>query len=277
MTMALLLALIVINGCASQTGAKTEGTGPVNTGASSGKKEETVSASEEIVRNREVLWDFKKQTPERAEKFSAAETRAVVKYLLGDGADPAIEITSRVQGSFTGQNARETLYFISGCDDEESKRFTTDCPHVSWNSAGWLAIYDGSKPVLKIREALGGEIVKVTDVDGDGRSEILNFTGYAGMGIITLSANLGRIKGGKYEMIKSFKGYVSNCDEGETADENHGEKAAKISYLASKNGKMPTFSEEFFGTKCRQEGAAGDMPWKKITKKEFELFFESNS
>src|ERR1041385_7881681 len=151
------------------------------------------------VQSKQVLWDFRSNHDPETPKFSKAETSAVVKYLFGENASPDLEIRSRVSGSFTKPNAKETLYFLSGCKDEESGKFVTDCPHVSWNTEGWIAIYDGTTPVVKINEALGGGIIKVTDVNGDGINEILSTGGYAGMGVDTEGIGLGQISGDKYK------------------------------------------------------------------------------
>lgn len=262
-------------GCSSQMKTKVESVNAENPNTS--KNVEPASANQSAKQTRQVLWDFKKQIADEQPTFSAAETRAVLKYLFGDRQSPNLEITSRVSGSFTKPNAKETLYFISGCMDEETKLFTTDCPHVAWNTAGWIAIYDGQTPVLKIEEALGGDIEKVTDVNGDGINEILNSSGYGGMGITTLNANLGQISGNKYKSIQSFKGYVSNCDEGDISTGKHNEQAAVITYTPTTDGKMPAFSEEFFETQCSTEETKDKLEWKKITKKEFDDFFDAHS
>src|SRR5262249_38842446 len=139
---------------------------------------------------------------------------------------------------------------------------TLNCAHVSWWNAGWIAIYEGSTPVVKIEAALGYEIGKVTDVNGDGIDEIFSLSGYSNQGETETGATLGQISDSKYNEIKTFSGSNDTCGaEPETAG---GAKSSVISYFPTNNGKMPEFTEEYYQNKC------GKTPWKKITKKQFD-------
>lgn len=224
----------------------------------------------------EVLWDFRKDDFSKSPTFSKSETEAVVKYLFGEGASAKIEIRDRISGAFTKPNAKETLYYLTGCEDETSGQFTTDCPHVSWDSVGWIAIYDGTTPVLKIEQPLGYSVEKVTDVNGDGKNEFLSFGGYAQGGIQTGGAALGQISDGRYEEIKSFKGYADNCAFGVQIADKLTAKAVVIKYVSTSDGKMPEFTEEYFRGQCKNE-AVDKSSWKATTKKDFEDFFDSLS
>lgn len=241
------------------------------------KRADNKPAEDKPASEKQILWDFRKDSALDSQKISKAETSAVLKYLFGDEANQKIEIRNRVSGAFTKPNAKETLYYLSGCEDDDSKQFTTDCPHVSWDSVGWLAIYDGTTPVLKINEALGSRIEKVTDVNGDGISEILSFGGYNGMGISNESLSLGQISAGKYQAITDFQGYVDNCAEGDTvAAGDKSARAAVISYMPANGGKMPEFSADYFKGKCKDD-SADKSSWEKTTKKDFEDFFNGHS
>jgi len=269
-TASLLGAVIVfVTNCGTQTNTKVDqpangnNVGPISSEAKAAPPE------------RKILWDFRK--PETAEppKFSKAETKAVAKYVLGENAVPDIEITSRVSGSFTKPGAKETLYYLSGC--EHDGQFTEDCAHVEWNTAGRIAIYDGSAPVMKINENLGGYIAAVTDVNGDGVNEILSFGGYSGNGMTSTGAGLGQISGKTYKDIKGFNGYWDNCAIGEIDVEKKA-AAAVISYVPATDGKTPAFTGSYFQGVCGDDDRVGDDPkWKKITQKEFDAFFDGNS
>lgn len=271
----LLITSVLFAGCGSGTNPKTgePGRGETATQGDTGNKP-VVSIDESASQSRQVLWDFRKIEALKEPKISKAESLVVAKYLFGDQANSEMEITSRVSGSFTKSGAKETLYFVTGCD--EDGHFTTDCDHASQNSAGWIAIYDNTTPVMKLNEALGGEIVAVTDVNGDGINEILNFSGYGGQGIETSSAHLGQVSGDKYKNIQDFKGYADDCAE---SDDPTGEKAAAavISYSPTTDGKMPTFTETHFEAKCGRDGITKNTSWKTITKKQFDTFFDSLS
>lgn len=242
------------------------------------KQAENNSAEIKKPAEKEVLWDFRKSDNASLQNFSEAETDAVVKYLFGEQTGSKIELRNRLQGAFTKPNAKETLYYLTGCNDESNaNQFTTDCPHVSWDSVGWIAVFDGTTPVLKINEALGYRVEKVTDVNGDGRNEFLSFSGYGQSGIQFGSAALGQIVNGKYEMIKSFSGYGDNCAfGGGKADSELSARAAVIKYIPTTDGKIPEFSEELFKAQCK-DSDIDKSSWKQTSKKDFEEFIKAIS
>lgn len=214
--------------------------------------------------NKNILWDFRKDEPAKTPEFSKTETNAVLKYLLGSGWDNELGITNRVSGAFTKANAKETLYYVDGCEEDGVFKSNSSCAHVSWHNAGRIAIYDGTKPVAKISEALGYEIAQITDLNEDGVNEIFSLDGWGGQGITITNASLGQISGGKYRRLKGFEGYVDNCGNDRGVINR---VATVISYGESNAGKMPVFSAEYFKSGCRQQSL-----WKKITKKQYAAF-----
>ena len=221
----------------------------------------------------EILWDFREHSndaDERPQEFSTAETDAVMDYLFGKKRAPDLEITTRVTGSFTKPNAKETLYYVGGCDDGEGFKAITNCSHASsWNS-GWLAIYDGTTPIRKIKAALGYKVRFVTDVNGDGKEEILSLSGYSGMGETTVRGELGQITNTGYEKIfppdeNFFFGYYEliKFGDGDEPDKCSA-LATSVSYVPTKTGKFPVFTKEYF------KSDVCDSNWSKITKEQFE-------
>lgn len=242
------------------------------------KQAENKPAEDKKAAEKIVLWDFRKSSDEKREAATEAEADIVLKYLLGETWDQELGITSKVSGAFTKANAKETLYFVTGCKDEDGKFVSNmTCGHVGWHTDGRIAIYDGTTPVLKTEEALGYGILKVTDVNGDGVSEILSSSGYAQSGIQTESLALGQISGGKYQSIKGFSGYADDCAFGvRSSGEALKAVAAVISYAPAKDGKMPEFSEEYFRGICKED-KVDNSSWKKTTKKDFDAIYESLS
>lgn len=217
---------------------------------------------------KKVFWDFRKDDTSTVQKFPAAEENAVLKYLLGDSWDSELGISSRVSGSFTKAGAKQTLYYIDGCEEDNVFKAISNCPHVIWHNAGRIAIYEGTKPVAKISEGLGYEIAKITDLNGDGIHELFSLNGWGGQGITITNAGFGQIENGKYRSLKGFEGYVDNCgnDRGPMS-----RVATVISYGASVAGKMPVFTMEYFKSGCK--GAK----WTKITKWQFDRFTKDNA
>ncbi len=207
-----------------------------------------------------ILWDFRKDKS-ITQKYSKAETNIVLKYLLGNQSNAELEITRRFSGSFTKANANETLYYIAGCEEDEGFTPPYDCSHANWLNAGWIAIYDGTTPKMKIKAALGYDIARVTDINNDGINEFLSLSVWSGQGVNVVGAIFGQLANGKYQEIKTFNAYGDTCLVQEKS--RRFAEATVISYVASLNG-APTFSQEYFQNRC------GKTAWKKITKKRFE-------
>lgn len=228
--------------------------------AQKGKTAKSFGGTVNKGQKKEILWDFRKDEI-KPQNYSKAETNIVLTYLLGNRRNADLKIARRVFGSFTKANANETLYYIDGCEEDEGFTIPTDCAHVSWWNAGWIAIYDGTIPKMKIKAALGYDIARITDINNDGINEFLSLTSYAGMGVSTSRAILSQIVNGKYKEIKTFSGYYYACAVQEKS--SRFANAAVISYVPSPNGTL-IFSQEYFQNKCR------NTTWKKITKKQFE-------
>jgi hypothetical protein len=220
-----------------------------------------------------ILWDYRDFKEIERQKFSENERQTFFNYLFGNKWDKNLKINNRFSGSFTKPNAKETLYYVSACnawvEDEKTKEFketnefTTDCAHAVWDTAGWIVIFNENNiPVMKVKAALGYTIAKMTDVNGDGISEILSLRTYSNQGYTMSGAALGHIVQGKYELILDLGGYSDSCS---TGDENTGiAKAGVTSYVPTANGNMPKFSTEYF------QGGCNNSEWKKITKQQFD-------
>lgn len=229
--------------------------------AANSKTNKTMKSETSANQTKVILWDFRKGE-NIGPSIPKAESRLVMKYLFGDKWDQELAVTGRVSGSFTKPNAKQTLYYVGGCDEDEEFKSTSNCAHVNWWNAGWIAVYEGTTPVAKVKAALGYEILKITDVNGDGKNEILSLFSYTNQGSTESSATLGQLSGNKYEEIKTFSSYSDGC--GTMSKRTQITKAAVISFVPLANGKFPPFSEEYFQSPC--EGPQ----WKKITKKQFE-------
>jgi len=215
----------------------------VNNKVSRGNAQPAPSPS--VKPEQKILWDFRKRDLGETQEIPEAETRSVLKYILGDESDSGLKITNRVSGSFTKPNVKETLYYMTGCQIPNTNKFITDCPNPAANSEGWIAIYDGTIPVLKIHEGLGKAIVKVTDINDDGINEILSVGGYDSGGYVALAVHIGQISGSNYKQIKGFDGNLDTCSEQSTITLPP-TKALVLSYVPTADHKMPVLTEEYF-------------------------------
>ena len=215
-----------------------------------------------LAQKKEILWDFIKDEI-KTQKYSKAETNIVLKYLLGNQRNADLEITRRVSGSFTKAKVNETLYYIAGCEEDEGFSPPYDCSHANWLNAGWIAIYDGTTPKMKIKAALGYDIARITDINNDGINEFLSLSVWSGQGVSVVGAIFGQIVNGKYKEVKSFYpgAYADTCLVQEKS--RRFAIATVIGYVQNPNG-TPIFSQEYFQNRC------GNTAWKKITKKQFE-------
>ena len=220
---------------------------------------------------KQVLWDFRNARPTALES-TEAETLSVMAYLFGRGMnqdegtekEPELRITSKVLGSFTRPNAKETLYYVGGCGSDMGIVPNFFCSHAEWWNAGAIAIFDGTKPVAKAYKALGHEVVGVTDVNCDGISEVLSSFGFCGWGTCEFTLDLGQISNGEYVAIKNFGSVnVDGCD-GFPPPGMMASRGAVITYTPTRSGNMPEFTVEYYGRVCDA------TDWQSISKELFE-------
>lgn len=272
----LLLGICMLTACTASEKAAND---PVSSagGAEQSKTTADNRPGESKSASKEILYDFRKTNDYKTQTFPAAETDAVVKYLFGETSSK-IEIRNRLSGSFTKLGAKETLYYLTGCKDDENGQFTTDCPHSSWNSDGWIAIFDGTTPVAKLNEPLGSNVIKVTDINEDGKNEILSVADYGQSGTYSASVSLGQLSDGKYEVVKGSSAlYGWNCAfGGDKKDSELSARATVISYVPTTDGKVPEFIKEYYRGQCK-DGEVDEFSWKTTTKEDFDEFIDSIS
>lgn len=174
-----------------------------------------------------ILYDFREIDKFRPQpKFGRVEERLVLDFAFGKtrgefaGTDSLLQ---RFDGSFTSSSAKETLYVASGGSDEPLKM---------------LAIYEGTKPLYKF-EHKGQEIIKIIDLDNDGRNEILTTTGDVYLYGRDLNLQIAKINRTEMETLKTFKNVLSSNDS--QGHETTLAEVAVISYTPSiQAGIFPT-------------------------------------
>lgn len=189
---------------------------------------------------------------------SRAESDRVMNYLFGKKRDKDLQISSKFSGSFTKPNVKETLYYVSCRDNGPAEILCTE-PFL-----GWIVINDGKKMKHKIKAALG-TILLTTDVDGDGKNEILSVGGLLVMGVTTMNGELGQISGSEYQTVfptgdDTFFGSYERIDADTCIS------LATVVSVDQRN-KPQMFAEEYF----KKEGCDPDSTWKSIAKEQFDV------
>jgi hypothetical protein len=173
-------------------------------------------------KNRQILQDFRVDTPYKELKIPAATQRNVLskvfrKYLVdenkcntqfdaGNGADPLAaarkagqivpSIVDMASGSFTAPGQTQTVYLISvsECNASHADNFGTKR----------VAIFSGQQLVADLDVDFKSTIVKKTDLDGDGIEELLMTTGDMAQGTVIEMAGLVSFQNGRLRVIEDF-------------------------------------------------------------------------
>jgi len=217
--------------------------------------------------NRELLFDFRKDRPSNAVKISAATQRNVLskvfrRYLTDQdkcrsdfaGSDSndylaaarkagqiVPSIIAMTTGSFTAAGQAQTAYVISvsECNASHADNFGTKR----------IAIFSGPQLVADMDADFMADIVRKTDLDGNGIDELLMVSGDMAQGTITEMATLASFENGRRRVIHDFATvYLDSC-----ASEAPGSdaKAAVLYTSAFAPGLKPTFTQENYIASCR--------------------------
>jgi len=146
----------------------------------------------------------------------------------------APKVSQMARGSFTAPHASQTVYVIlvGECSASHAD---------NWGSET-LVVMDGDTVVTRVPATGSTTISGLSDLDGDGRQELLMKFTYAGQGTWWDSATLARIDDSTLKIIKDF-GQLSggNCDgisatKGETASVVRGSRGAdgQVTYRVEK-------------------------------------------
>lgn len=205
----------------AQYSSQTQNTDSVLIGVN---PKEVKADSQNALLQTEVLYDFREIDKFRLPvRFAKAEERLVLDYAYGKNKSEfsTDSLSQRFNGAFTGPNANETLYLADGGDEAQKM----------------LVVYEGTTPQYKLKFD-GYEILKMTDLDEDGRNELLITTGDVYMYGRNLDAQLIRINQERIEVLKTFKNVLSSSDS--EGHENTLAEATAISCVPSQAGVYPT-------------------------------------
>jgi hypothetical protein len=190
---------------------------------------EQSSITKATERSEQILYDFRQIDQfVKPTKFSGAEEKLVLSYafgeIKGEFAIPGM-LRQRLNGSFTAAGKQQTLYLALGREGGGGETQSA------------LVIYEGTKPLCKLKFS-GQDILKITDVNRDGRSELLLTTGDVWMSGRELDAQLIQLDESGIEIVKTFANVCATVDS-DGHEKTLGE-VAEISYITpAGSGEFP--------------------------------------
>ncbi|HEU4433743.1 MAG TPA: hypothetical protein VFR51_10115 [Pyrinomonadaceae bacterium] len=217
-------------------------------------------------KDRQVLFDFRKERTGKLPRISAATQRMVLskvfrRYLpdenkcrsdfqpSGDNYLAAARnagqivpsIGDVVTGSFTAPGQTETAYVI----------WTNECgaTHADNYGSKRVAIFSGQKLVADVDSDFNGAIVRKTDLNSDGVDELLMSAGDMAQGTVIEIAELVEFRNGKRRVIEDFGTVVEDtCASGFQGSSS---KASVLSFSNVEPGKMPKLRIDNYVSSCR--------------------------
>ncbi len=216
---------------------------------------------------RQLLIDFRPNQNSSPVKIAPATQRTVLskvfrRYLTdpnqcksgfdaSNGADPLAAARKAGQmvpsivdvetGSFTAPGQTQTAYVIdvSECNASHADNFGTKR----------VAIFSGQQLVADVDADFMSEIVRKTDLNGDGIDELLMISGYMGQGTLTEMATLVSFQNGRRSVLQDLGTVVEDsCASGSPGSTS---KASVLYTPAFAPGLMPKLTQENYVASCR--------------------------
>ena len=150
-------------------------------------------------------------------------------------------ISAMARGSFTAAGQTQTAYVISvnECNATHAENFGTKR----------VAIFSGQQLVANVDSDFMREIVRKTDLDGDGINELLMISGDMAQGTVIEMATLVSFKNGRRRVLQEFGSVVEDsCASGFPDSVS---KASVLYVPTGAPGTMPTIIQENYVATCR--------------------------
>lgn len=225
-----------------------------------------VAAQRPAAPQRQVLFDFRNDRPNKATKISAATQRDVLskvfrRYLTNvnrcqsnfDAGENFLagarragqivpDIAAAVNGSFTAAGQNETAYviYVNECNASHADNF----------GSKRVAIFSGPRLVADIDVDFKSSIVATTDLDLDGINELLMTSGDMAQGEVIEIAALLSFQNGRMRVIQDF-GTVMN-DDCASLRPTAATKAAVLSYANATLGQLPKIRVDYYAAGCNK-------------------------
>lgn len=215
---------------------------------------------------RQVLYDFRNERPNKPAKISAATQRDVLSkvfrryltnvnrcqsnfdagenFLAGSRRAGQIvpDVAEAVDGSFTAAGQNETAYviFVNECNASHADNF----------GSKRVAIFSGPRLVADMDVDFKNSIVAKTDLDLDGINELLMTSGDMAQGEIIEMAALMSFQGGRMRVIQDFGTVIT--DDCASLRPTAATKAAVLSYANATLGQIPKIRVDYYATGCNR-------------------------
>lgn len=225
-----------------------------------------VTAQRPPATQRQVLYDFRNDRPNRPTKISAATERDVLlkvfrRYLTNvnrcqsnfDAGENFLagarragqivpDVAEAVDGSFTAAGQNETAYviYVNECNASHADNF----------GSKRVAIFSGTRLVADLDVDFKSSIVAMTDLDLDGINELLMTSGDMAQGEVIEMAALMSFQNGRMRVIQDF-GTVMN-DDCASLRPTAATKAAVLSYANATLGQLPKIRVDYYAAGCNK-------------------------
>ena len=217
---------------------------------------------------KQILFDFRQPQTSATAKIATQTQKLVLskvfrKYLTdenkcnqnfaGDGRNDFLQaarnagqivpsIVDSAEGSFTARNKQETLYVISVGECNAS--------HADNYGSKRVAIFAGQQLIADLDVNFLSNVVRTTDLDGDGVNELLMTTGDMAQGTLIEMASLLDFASGKLRAIEDFGTVVEDSCASLMAGSSS--KASVITLTGGAPGKFPQIRVENYEGGCRK-------------------------
>ena len=215
---------------------------------------------------RQVLYDFRNDRPNRPTKISAATERDILskvfrRYLTNvnrcqsnfDAGENFLagarragqivpDVAEAVDGSFTAAGQNETAYviYVNECNASHADNF----------GSKRVAIFSGTRLVADMDVDFKSGIVATTDLDLDGINELLMTSGDMAQGEVIEMAALLSFQNGRMRVIQDF-GTVMN-DDCASLRPTAATKATVLSYANATLGQLPKIRVDYYAAGCNK-------------------------
>jgi hypothetical protein len=219
--------------------------------------------------DKKILYDFRPHGPAADAEVDAASTRKILSAVFpsylpamrackaGQEANTPGQIVPTLrgagEGAFTAAGLKQAVYLID----------VGECSLDPVVSTRRLVVFTAGTLTANVEARLGTENLRVYDLNGDGKSELLLQGGHAGRGEWIEVARLVEFDKDKLAIVEDFgQIYDDTCDTDVAAKSI---SASVVYYLPPPAGQKPRFTVELYRAPCPAK--SHEPQWTRINAK----------